>query len=78
MNQIIDQIIDDIDDVLKKHLTDVALTSDTIATKALKEIQQVIKRGNVVDGDKSDFDIVEDIVCILERYEIDAGGCHDF
>ena len=36
MNQIIERIIDDIDDVLKKHLTDVALMDDTIATKALK------------------------------------------
>lgn len=30
MNQIIDLIIDDLDDVLKKHLTDIVLSSATI------------------------------------------------
>lgn len=26
----------------------------------------------------SDFEIVEKIVCILEKYNIDCGACHDF
>ena len=27
---------------------------------------------------KNDFDVVEEIVCIFEKYNIDAGGRHDF
>ena len=25
-----------------------------------------------------DFEIVEKIVCVFEKYNIDFGGCHDF
>ena len=78
MDKKIELIKDEIEDVLIKHLHNVALTDDTIATKALKEIQDVLKHGNIVNGNKSDFEIVEDIVCIFEKYNIDAGGCHDF
>lgn len=78
MDKKIELIKDEIEDVLIKHLHNVALTDDTIATKALKEIQSVLKRGNVVNGYKSDFEIVEDIVCIFEKYNINTGGCHDF
>ena len=74
MNQIIDRIKDDLDDVLKKHLADVALTSDTLATKALKEIKQVLNQSE----NKSDFDMIEEIVCIFEKYNINAGNCHNF
>lgn len=74
MNEIIDLIKDDLDDVLKKHLTDIVLSSDTISTKALSDIQQVLKHSE----NKSDFDIVEEIVCIFEKYNINAGNCHDF
>ncbi len=78
MDKLIEQIEADIDIILKNRLTDIALSSNTIAVKTLMEIQEVVKRGNIVDGDKSDFDIVEDIVGILERYNISTGGCHDF
>lgn len=78
MKDKIEMIKDEIEDVLAKNLRDVSLTDDTIATKALKEIQSVLKSGNVVDGNKSDFEIVEKIVDIFEKYEIDKGGCHDF
>lgn len=74
MNEIIDLIKDDLDDVLKKHLTDIVLSSDTISTKALSDIQQVLKHSE----NKSDFDIVEEIVCIFEKYNINVGNCHDF
>ena len=74
MNQIIDRIKDDLDDVLKKHLADVALTSDALATKALKEIKQVLNQSE----NKSDFDMIEEIVCIFEKYNINAGNCHNF
>lgn len=78
MKEKIEMIKDEFEDVLTKHLRDVSLTDDTIATKALKEIQGVLKRGNIVDGNKNDFEIVEEIVSIFEKYDIDAGGCHDF
>ena len=74
MNQIIDRIKDDLDDVLKKHLADIVLNSDTLATKALKEIRQVLNQSE----NKSDFDMIEEIVCIFEKYNINAENCHDF
>ena len=78
MNEKIETMMAEIQSVLVNHLSDIAANDDTIATKALKEIQDVVKRGNIVDGDMTDFEIVEEIVCIFEKYEIDAGGCHDF
>ena len=47
--------------------------ADTTAIQILGEIQNVIK--NEVN---SDFDIVEKIVYIFEKYQIDFGSCHDF
>ncbi len=44
-----------------------------LSTEILKEIVAVLKSCEL-----SDFDIVENIVCILEKYEIDCGTCHDF
>lgn len=78
MKEKIEMIKDEIEDVLTKHLRDVSLNDDTVATKALKEIQTVLKSGNIVDGCMNDFEIVEEIVGIFEKYKIDAGGCHDF
>ncbi|MBQ9757061.1 MAG: hypothetical protein IJW15_01430 [Clostridia bacterium] len=45
---------------------------DTKATEILKEIQTVIQ------SNMDDFDMIEEIVCIFEKNEIDAGLCHDF
>ena len=45
---------------------------DTKATEILKEIQTVIQ------SNMDDFDMIEEIVCIFEKNEIDAGVCHDF
>ena len=47
--------------------------ADTTAIKVLSEIKEIIN-----DDEKSDFDMVEDIVCIFEKYHISAGACHDF
>ncbi len=41
--------------------------------RALDEIRAVIQ-----DDRLNDFDMVEAIVCIFEKYGIDAGCCHDF
>lgn len=46
---------------------------DTTATQVLTEIQSVVK--NV---DYSDFEAMEEIVCIFEKYNIDFGLRHDF
>ena len=52
---------------------DVNEIADSTAIKALSEIQ------NVVQNDKiSDFDAIEEIVKIFEKYDISAGPRHDF
>ncbi len=43
------------------------------AIMALDEIKSIIS-----DDGLSDFDAVEDIVCVLEKYNIYCGGRHDF
>ena len=52
---------------------DASQIADTTATKMLSEIQAVIKNENY-----SDFEIVDEIVCIFGKYNIDFGSCHDF
>ena len=47
--------------------------ADTIAIKMLAEIQGILK-----NNDYSDFEMVEEIVCVFERFKIDCGNCHDF
>ena len=39
----------------------------------LSEIQKVIQNESY-----SDFDAIEEIVCIFEKYNIDSGFRHDF
>lgn len=52
---------------------DASEIADTTATKILCEVQEVLKNDTL-----SDFEIVEEIVCIFEKYKIDFGACHDF
>lgn len=52
---------------------DVSKIADTTAIQILSEIQKVIQ-----DENQSDFDVIEEIVCIFEKYKIDAGFRHDF
>ena len=52
---------------------DVSQIANTTAIMALGEIQKVIK-----DENYSDFDVIEEIVCIFEKYKISAGFRHDF
>ena len=47
--------------------------ADTTAIMALSEIKNIIH-----DGEKEDFEVVEEIICVFEKYHIDAGGRHDF
>ncbi|MBE7048986.1 MAG: hypothetical protein E7393_06440 [Ruminococcaceae bacterium] len=52
---------------------DASQITDTTATQMLFEIQKVIK-----DEKYSDFDAVEQIVSIFEKYNVDSGFRHDF
>ena len=45
----------------------------SVALSALAEIQEVLKNDGL-----SDFDAIEQIVCIFEKYNIDCGVRHDF
>lgn len=52
---------------------DASSIADTTATQMLSEIQSIIKNRNY-----SDFEAIEEIVCIFERYNIDFGFRHNF
>ena len=52
--------------------TDDAVNS--IALTVLNDIQYIIKNDAIED----DFDVVEEIVRVFEKYNIDAGNRHDF
>ena len=72
-------------ELLKRHLSDYLSSmienfeideskiAESTAILMIGEIQKVIGDDNL-----SDFDCVEKIVCIFERYKISAGGRHDF
>lgn len=47
--------------------------SDSVAINILSEIQKII-----ANEDYSDFEVVEEIVLIFEKYKIDFGSRHDF
>ncbi len=47
--------------------------ADTAAINMISEIQNIIR-----NTEYTDFDIVEEIVCLFEKNNIDCGGCHDF
>ncbi len=63
-------------DVLMENLNFLGINPDDIvdtkATKMIEEIQQVLM------NKENDFEIVENIVCIFEKYNVSAGTCHDF
>ena len=66
-------IFDAISEKLSYVEIDADKIADTTAIKALSEIKDIIN-----DDTKSDFDAVEEIVCVFEKYNIDIGGRHDF
>ena len=65
-----------IHDIMDSRLADIVINADeiadTTAIKALSEIQ------NILASDLDDFEIVEQIVCVFEKYNLNVGGCHDF
>ncbi len=66
-------IADYINDRLDNFDIDASEIANSTAIKALAEIQNVIMYENY-----SDFEMVEEIVCIFEKYKLDFGSCHDF
>lgn len=66
-----------ISDIIMQSLEDINIDADkiadTTAINALAEIQNIIQNEAI-----SDFDAVEQIVCIFEKYKISAGIRHDF
>lgn len=66
-------ISDFINNSLKNFEIDANEIADTVAINMLREIQKVIQ-----DEKCSDFYAIEKIVCIFEKYKIDAGFRHDF
>ncbi len=51
---------------------DIDAVADTTAINMIREIQAVLIKN------PDDFEIVEEIVCIFEKYGVSAGVCHDF
>ena len=54
-------------------IVDADKIADTTAIMALSEIKDIL-----YDDTKSDFDMVEEIVRVFEKYRISAGTAHDF
>lgn len=52
---------------------DVNEIANTVTIKALSEIQEIVQ-----DDDISDFEAIEQIICIFEKYKISAEQRHDF
>ena len=52
---------------------DISQIADSTAINILSEIQKVIKNENY-----SDFDAIEEIICIFDKYNIDFGVRHNF
>ena len=76
MNIKLELLRDGIHDIIDSRLADIVIdadkTADTTAIMALSEIQSILA------NDIDDFEIVERIVCVFEKYKLNAGGCHDF
>ncbi len=46
----------------------------SLSTEILEDIKFILSQHYKL----SDFEMIEKIVCILEKYNIDCGACHDF
>ena len=66
-------ICDFINNNLQDFEIDASYIADTTATKMLFEIQSILMNENY-----SDFDAIEEIVCVFEKNKIDFGFRHDF
>lgn len=64
-------------DIIRQSLPDIAIDADkiadTTAISALSEIQEILRNDKL-----SDFEIVDNIVNVFEKYHLDFGSQHDF
>ena len=79
MNSLYEELLSyTIGEEVKKTIRDIAPDAngkvELLAIEILTEIKSVLER----HYELSDFEIVEEIVCIMEKYKIDCGECHDF
>lgn len=77
MNIKIELLKDYISELVANNLGNIEIDTDNIADSVaiqmLSEIQEIIK-----NEEYSDFDAIEKIVCVFEKYRIDIGTRHDF
>ena len=77
MNIKLELIQNHITEMVKNLLNDNTIDYNSIAdTNAIYIIDKIKKV--IADDSLSDFDAIEEIVCILERNNIYCGGRHDF
>ena len=66
-----------ISDMICNSISDFDIDADKIANskaiEMLEEIQQILKNDSL-----DDFEMIDEIVCVFYKNNIDAGGCHDF
>ena len=66
-----------ISDMICNSMSDFDIDADKIANskaiEMLEEIQQILKNDSL-----DDFEMIDEIVCVFYKNNIDAGGCHDF
>ena len=68
-----DYISDFVNSKIEDFEIDASQIADSKAIQILSEIQDVIKNEGY-----SDYDAIDEIVCIFERYHIDAGFRRDY
>ena len=77
MNIKIELLKDYISELVANNLGNIEIDADNIADSVaiqmLSEIQEIIK-----NEEYADFDAIEKIVCVFEKYRIDIGTRHDF
>ena len=62
-------------ELLKEYIAEIDANkiTNTVAINILAEIQKIIKNNNY-----SDFEMIEEIVKVFEKYKLDFGSCNDF
>ena len=64
-------------DIINSHIKDFEIDAseiaDTTAIKMISEIQKIVK-----DENYDDFEAIDEIVRVFERYDVSAGNRHDF
>ena len=68
-----DSIYDFLKTTLENCTIDIKNIANTRAISALNAIKEVLSNDTLCD-----FDAIEEIICIFEKYGIDTGNRHDF